>query len=443
MDSENMIAAQKNVLGGEPVEVHAGGAGSEHTQKPEQRQKGKFRPTAEEKALALGMYVIAYLYAALEGKVWMIFFPLLYVIAVEYMYRDTPRPAESWIWLGSLVTVVLSKYFGHGRIWDEFVTQLSVHILAVWWFLSRSGKLLEKRSGSMLPADALNGYIIFPFGSFFLRIRTLVTGFGKRESGRDSVWKTALGIVLALLLMLVLLNVSANTLSAADESFGTMLSDLRSQMRISGETMGTIFLSLPVGAYLFGQIAGSRRTSEWKQELRRERVLKAGERIRIVPRMVWVIGSVFFCVLYAAFIVWQGSYLFGAFTRSLPENFVVAEYARQGFFELCRVVVLNFLLYWLIIRTGDAETGRGMKATKIMCTLLLAASFLFTVIAMSKMGLYISNFSFTPRRIESCWLTAMLSLGSIAAIYTLWTGKSSLRCWLIVGAVSFALLHIY
>ena len=72
--------------------------------------------------------------------------------------------------------------------------------------------------------------------------------------------------------------------------------------------------------------------------------------LRIVPARVWSICLAVFIAVYAVFFVMQGGYIFGAFSRTLPEGMTVAQYARQGFFELCRVMALNLVLLWLVTR---------------------------------------------------------------------------------------------
>ena len=402
----------------------------------------KFRPSAAEKILALGMYVMAYLYVTLEGKPWLISFPLLYVIAAEIICRNTPRSRESWVWLGSMLLIVLCRYLDRGRIWDKEISMLAIHALAVWWLLCRSGKLTEGRGGDCLPLDLLDGFILFPFGHFFLRIKTVFTPRNVKKDRRGVSSKSIVGVVFALLLSVLLLSFSAKSLIAAARDFGRMLGDVLSGIKITDAEAADFIISLPVGAYLFGQIAGSRRVENEKLDRRCGLVSDYLEKLRIVPGRVWVICSVFFLALYTAFILWQASYLFGAFTRNLPENFVVSEYARQGFFELCRVIVINFLLYWLILRTGTEDRDGG-RLTKAVCTLILVTSILFAVIAGSKLALYISNFSFTPRRVESCWLILMLAAGCAAALRSLWTDRKTMKSWLMLCAVSFALLHIW
>ena len=132
----------------------------------------------------------------------------------------------------------------------------------------------------------------------------------------------------------------------------------------------------------------------------------------------------------------QGRYLFGAFTRTLPERFTVAEYARQGFFELCRVMAINFTLFWLVTRTARQE----QKLIRWMAAALLVQSMLFAVIAISKLALYIDCFGLTPLRVQSTWLVCVLLLGCVCALYTHLTGKKSMRAWMIFGAVTLAVL---
>ena len=128
--------------------------------------------------------------------------------------------------------------------------------------------------------------------------------------------------------------------------------------------------------------------------------------------------------------------------RRLPEGFTVAQYARQGFFELCRVMALNLALLWLVTRLGSrpARTSPGLRA---LVTVLLAESMLLAVVALSKLGLYISCFGFTPLRLQSSWLVCVLLFACVCALYSLWTGKKSMRAWMIFGAVTLSLLHLY
>ena len=201
-------------------------------------------------------------------------------------------------------------------------------------------------------------------------------------------------------------------------------------------------LSLPIGAYLFGLVAGTGRESIEALRGRGEAVESCLRSLRKVPIGVWIAVMAVFSAVYLAFFGLQASYLFGAFTRTLPEGYTVAEYARQGFFSLCRVMAVNFALLWLVTRSC-AQPVREKRSVLLLCTGILAESLLFAVIAASKLYLYISSFGFTPLRLQSAWLIVVLFAGCACALYALWGGKKAMKGWMLFAGVTLALLHLY
>lgn len=400
---------------------------------------------------ALLLYPTAYIYtlflSSAHDRLWFGVFVLFFAGLTEYLNRGRPRPAESWVWLGSLLLISLCVVTGRGRAWDYGLSELMVHALAVWWVLSRSGKLLEGESGHLLPLDVWNGFFRFPFGSFSLRIRCLGYGLKKlgRKRGRGSgkIWAG----VLAVLAAVALLGQVATNLTRADAGFGALAGDILAlfHFNIGADLAEFIFrfvISLPIGAWLFGLLAGSARMDGHKLRAQADAVNGFLPKLRMVPETVWTVCMAAFAAVYFLFFAVQSSYLFGAFTRTLPEGFIVSQYAREGFFELCRVMAINFSLLYLVSRSS-VKPIRENKAQKLACTLLIAAGIIFAVIAFSKLLLYISCFGFTPKRLRAGWLVLTLFAGSTACLYSLWTGKKSFKYWLMFSAVSLALLHIY
>ena len=402
-----------------------------------------------EPVCALLLYPAAYIYTLAmggpKGQLWLGLFVLAFVALGEGINRGRPRMAESWVWLGCLLVITLCVVTGRGRAWGFALSALLVHPLAVWWLLSRSGALLEGESGHLLPLDAFNGFVRIPFGNFFLRARCLGQGLrGLCRGRRDGrLWAGLLAVAAAL----VLLNWAAASLASADALFGALTENILKFFRFDlsegfAEFIARCLLSLPIGAWLFGLIAGSARAERDKLRAQAEAVNGFLPKLRLVPSQVWTVCMAAFAGLYLLFFAVQFRYLFGAFTRTLPEGFIVSQYAREGFFELCRVMGINFSLLYLVSRSG-ARPIREDKAQQICCTLLLAAGMVFAVIAFSKLGLYISCFGFTPKRLQSCWLVLVLFAGSAACLYSLWSGKKSFKAWMMFSAVSLALLHIY
>ena len=409
-----------------------------------------FTASKAEKCTALFMYIAAYIYALTTGsrwELWLAVFVALFVLMVEYLDRGVPRSKESWVWLGCAVLVTACTALDRSRVWGEFYSIAAVHILAVWWALSRGGALIEGESGHLLPLDALNGFVRIPFGNFSLRLRCVGAWIKDMSRGRKSNKNTVIASISAIVLGVLLLWWAASSLASADSGFGRMVSGVLDSLRIN---LGTDFwdflfrlaVSLPVGAYVFGLIAGTVRLPKEKLQAQRDGLNGFLAKLRVVPNGVWVAVTAAFAAVYLLFFIVQGSYLFGAFARRLPEGFIVSQYAREGFFELCRVIAINFTLLWFITRSASKPV-RESRAAMLMCTLLLIAGALIAVISISKLCLYISCFGFTPRRLQSFWLALVMLCGCGCAVYSLWTGRKSFCLWMMFGAVTLSLLSVY
>lgn len=421
--------------------------------------KPPFSASRKEMLAAWGMYLLAFVYAcwlfSVENAVWWLTgFAIGFIALTEGMHNKTVRMRESWIWLGCMGLILaglirealqVAAANAAGVQPPEHAVQggirlVCLHIFAGYWVLCRAGRLTGGQSGHLLPLDALYAFFILPFKHLFLRIRCVAASLKPKKTKQLDAGKVAAAI-LAAFVVLVLLSMAMTQLSAADAGFGRLLTSLRQAVSVELDS-GFVFrvlLSLPVGAYLFGLIAGSGREDAQKLRSRGQAVCEALPRLRVVPEGVWLAALALFSALYLAFFFLQGQYLFGAFSRTLPEDFTVAEYARQGFFELCRVMAINFTLFWCVTRTARKQTG----AVRWMAAILLAESMVFAVIALSKLALYISCFGFTPRRLQSTWLVCVLLAGSICALYTHLSGKKSMRAWMAFGALSLSLLCLW
>ena len=403
-------------------------------------EKPRFSASWPEIAAALACYVLGWIWFDLEQPGWLLVFVAAFVGLTELLHREIPRPRESWVWLGCMLVLTASVVFGRYNAWEEaFFPLFFLHIFAVWWVLSRSGRLSEGESGHLLPLDALNGFIIFPFKHFFLRVRSLWYGLTHLGRGEKRVKTETLVWSAAAVLAAVLLFVKAvQLLMRADEGFGALLKDFANWFSFDFDGIRLLF-SLPVGAYVFGLLAGAAREDAGVLHARGSRLKAWLATLRRVPAPVFAVLMAAFALLYLAFFILQARYLFGAFTRTLPEGFVVAEYARQGFFELCRVMAVNFALLWLASRLPSLSL-REQTLLRVLAAVLLGESLLFAVIAASKLGLYIDCFGFTPLRLQSFWLVCVLAAGCVCALTTLFTGKKGFRAWMYFGAATLSLL---
>ena len=400
---------------------------------------------------ALVSYVAAWVYVHMivtsgEGyKVYAVLFGVIFSVSVLVFYRENLRKKEHWVWLVCLWVCLICEIIGRNQVWDGSVW-LFIHCFAIYWVLCLSGHMMEGESSAYLLLDALHGAITYPFKHLlgFLRTQVLWWGVCQARPGKKKKSGNLIYVIFAVCLALILFLVAGKLLVQADANFGSFLENFRIELDFENfsKYFWRFIYSLPVGAYLYGLVVGTNREAMERLTVQKNGIQTFLNAIRKVPNGVWLVLTGAFVVFYLMFFGVQGSYLFGAFARNLPEGFTVAEYARQGFFELCGIMGLNFCLLWLVCYSSVSPV-REKKSSKIMCTVLLAESILFAVTAMSKLILYIDCFGFTPLRLQSFWGVTVLMMGCVCSIVSLWSGKKTARVWILFTGITLAVLHVY
>lgn len=117
-------------------------------------------------------------------------------------------------------------------------------------------------------------------------------------------------------------------------------------------------------------------------------------------------------VVYVIFTVIQFIFLFGGASLSADEY---AEYARQGFFELLFVALINFFLV-LFCNKHFARNA----ALKTVMTITCLCTFVMTASSAYRMILYIQAYHLTFLRVFVLWFLLLLSFfmaGSVLSIY--------------------------
>ena len=222
---------------------------------------------------AVLMYPLAYFY--LRGVMFpqsysdwgMPVFAALFIVYVDCAARAAHRTAAKetplWAvcWMALAVAYPLYGYqpgpLGDWQ-WPAW------HLFAVWYVLARCGMLAQGQSGSLAPLDALAGFVLLPFGNFFLRARTVFAALRTRLQDRTGAQKI-LRLIVTAAVTLALCGVAWGLLAAADANFaalGQQVSDwwgrLLNNVRFIDQLMYILY-SLPVGAWLYGLVGGSLR----------------------------------------------------------------------------------------------------------------------------------------------------------------------------------------
>ena len=179
-------------------------------------KKPPFSANRREQLLAFGLYVLAYLYLGYQW--WALpLFTAGFIAAAEYLFREQKRSWESWVWLGCMLLVTGciawrglhpyqydSRYpelVNHEYILSEKLLLFILHIFAVYWLMSRSGRLTGSESGHLLPLDALYAFVIIPFKNFFLRIRCVLFALKPKKERKINAGAVAAAVLAAFTLV--------------------------------------------------------------------------------------------------------------------------------------------------------------------------------------------------------------------------------------------------
>lgn len=354
--------------------------------------------------------------------------------------------AESPFWLVCLLLTAVSMGFDRLNAVGWGLGWLALHAFAVLWLLARTGQLSENRTGPALAADVLRG-LGWGFAGLAEWPKALMMLIAERPR-RSKKRKNPLPAVLCIGGALVLLFVAAKELARADDGFADRLQSVVDALvfwkdfSLDWSVVVSLIFAFPVGAYFYGMAVAGRRAlaqnprpapAVYAQRLSPARQLSAGQLCGVLAA---------FAVLYLAFFAVQGGYLFGAFTHRLPQGFTVANYARQGFFELCRVMLLNFF----VLVCADVFCRRPLRQSPALCAaaaVLLVQGLLLWVTAASKLGLYIATFGFTAKRLLAAWALLVLAVAAVRFLASLRRRCSIVRPTVLVGAAAFALLCLY
>ena len=137
----------------------------------------------------------------------------------------------------------------------------------------------------------------------------------------------------------------------------------------------------------------------------------------------------------------QAKYLFGAFWGALPEGFSYSEYARQGFFELCRVAAINIVILLAANVMSRAQAAENCLL-RVCNTALSALTLLLLATAAAKMALYIAAYGLTVKRVLASVFLVWMACVFVCVILRQFRTVALVRVAVFLGAVLFALLCV-
>lgn len=391
--------------------------------------------------LALGYLFVKWVLFELIISEYTSLYTVLYAgVVLAYVFVRGKRPtAESWFWLAVMLClgVPAFSFYSFPFLLDPILQFLLLLLVAAYWTLCVNSALYEGGGTSnFIPLDAANAMLFTPFGNFLALPRALwrgVRGGSKQSTLSRRVLYVASGALLSIPLLLMVLP----SLFDADERFTAWFSGLFNSFSL-GEHATAMLFGLPVALFLFGLCFGALHKRH-TEVLEREGVRKFGIGLRKMPSLVTATALGLVCGIYFLFILFQSSYLFSAFLGRLPEDFTFAEYARDGFFELCRVCGMN-VAFLLGANLLSKESHTQSKTLRCLNLVLSGLTLLLVATAGSKMGLYIAEYGLTPLRVLSSVFLLWLAIVFTLVIVWQWKPIRPVRLAVLAGAALVAVM---
>lgn len=393
---------------------------------------------------AAGSYPLAYLYvrnllfARNFANPALPIFTVLFLAGVEAMARALHRrgDAETPFWAGCwLVLSVVMPLWGEQPVlggWQVLVW----HLLAVWFVLARCGMLAQGFTGSLCFLDGVAGFLVLPFGNFFRRIGTVWAGLHSLGRQRLKLRQTVVAVVTVLVTTL-LCAVAWGLLAAADPHFAALgrgwthwINHLLSSEKLVS-CIAYFLLSLPVGAWLYGLVAGSLRRQT--PPFPAGRFYAVLEPLRCLPRVTANVAVAALCAVYTLFFALQAAEWLAAAPLGLTAP-AASDFAVDGFWELLRILLLNFCVLAAIRFLGKRPLPRALAA--LFCLYGVA----FAGLAGAKLAVYIRLFGYTPRRVVAGWFLCVLAVWAVLLLVRVFRLLPAARIGLAVLTVSFVLL---
>jgi hypothetical protein len=288
--------------------------------------------------------------------------------------------------------------------------------------------------------EGVFGRTLINIGLPFRMVKDLLKGASERQ--RFEVLKrimTGLLVALPLLLVIILL------LSSADLVFSHYLGRLPEFLGIVklGEFVAHTLLITVIAVFSFTYINSFRKSEENKT---------APEEISAKPlelKTRWdpITVSTFLAALnlvYIIFVAIQFSYLFGGGRFALPEGYTFAEYARQGFFELLVVTLINFIIFIFVINFVHDERRVLFNLFRILLSLLSASTLVMLISSFFRLALYEEAYGYTYARVAAHALIIYLFILFLAAIYRIWQDRYSLlKTFIMVSIVVYLSINFF
>lgn len=336
---------------------------------------------------------------------WLMFLPLI-------IQRDKKL---SWTGIVSMIPILMLSLccgiFSAGGM-VKFITVFTMLALTILKNVKISGISSEKFFSAGNLKLALRSVFFIPFEIIGVAFSSLKS---KSEKQKGVVGKVLVGVLISLPAVIFLICYFALT----DDVFGYYVKNFIEFFNFNlGEIIfdcfGAAIITLYLFPYNFGLCAGTNIALEAK-----EKKNKGIDGVYVAS----FLGS---CMLvYLAFVAVQLGYLFNKkLPADLSNKISYSDYARKGFFELCFIIFLTFLVIVIAMSiTKKNDRDKLPIYLKIVLAVLALSDIIFVASALMRVQLYIETYGMTRARIIGIWFTILFAVCTVGVIIKIFFEK--------------------
>ena len=379
----------------------------------------------------------------------------LFALATAYLTAKQKRFRSSALLPGVCALAVCTGFILH--ISDsgfDFLAFLLLIPLSGFYCLSLTGANLHPFGSFYVLLDLLHCELLLPLRHLFLPLRAAAESrrFKKGTMQAPAKKRRLLPVLLGVLAALPLLLWAVSLLIDADAAFESVLGTAFGALQRFAEALVSrlpdyfdpfaLFLAILFTPYIFSVMFCFAHGVAKKEN--RDTSPRWAALQKLSPAFIITVLSILSAV-YVLYLITQAGYLFAAFSGHLPggSTISVTDYARRGFFELCKLGGLNFVLIALSVGVTRRSAGKLLTPVKALDTFLCIFTMLLCAVSMAKILLYISAYGLTERRLYVFVADIVLLLCFAAVLLRLWIRRFPyMQVMLAAVCVSMAVLSV-
>ena len=310
----------------------------------------------------------------------------------------------------TLLVLSMAICAGFARSNDAFVKFILLCFLALAENLSLcllTGQNLRPSGGFTTVFDAPRALVVLGLGQIEPVFRSMFRS--AKNSGKAG--RIGGGFVLGLLLALPLLAVVVVLLIRADAAFSGLVNLLPKAN--GAEIFGTVFCGALAFCVIFPRALGLHH--------REKREGEEKHRKGLYPLTVNTVLAAL-CLVYLVYLFSQLAYFTGGLSGILPQEYTMAQYARQGFFEMAWLCAINLGTVAIAVAVVKKEE-KAPLSTRLLCLFVSLITLFFVVAASAKMGLYIGAFGLTRLRVLTEVIMVFMAITTVLVAVWLFVPK--------------------